>query len=634
MSPVTVEPDRPGGDRVYSCAVRLHRVGIAGALLPLLLASLLPWWGCGVPADEPLRARTDPDARRRVAQGEVVGFRAAVDGGEAHVWRALPFAAPPVGERRWRAPAPPSPWADTREALEQPPPCAQPPGLEGGANPREPGVRGAEDCLYLNVFAPAYAPDAVPSGADRLPVMVWIHGGGNSTGTLRIYDASGLAARRRVVVVTLQYRLGPLGWLHHPALAVDPVHPDDASGNYGTLDLVQALRWLRENVAAFGGDPGNVTVFGESAGGANVFSLLLTPRARGLFHRAIVQSGGLRSYSVAEASHYADDPEPGNPYSSRESLVRLLLRDGTAPDAAAARAHLAALGPAAVARYLRSRPVSELLAAYDESSRVGMLRMPRIIRDGAVIPAEPPLAVLSTPGAYNTVPTIVGTNRDEMKLFFLLDGKLVRSVGRMPLWIRDEAIYEAANEYASGMWKVAAVDEPASALRRAQGPSVWAYRFDWDEEPDLMWLDLSHLVGAAHAVEIPFVFGLWENRWLRRVLVDEERTPARLDLADAMQSYWTRFALAGDPGSGRDGDLPPWTAWQNAPGEAPRLLLLDTPADGGLRMSPLHLTAEGLVERAAGDPRIPEERRCALFVAMAGRSPRWTPADVEARGCL
>ena len=158
----------------------------------------------------------------------------------------------------------------------------------GGIESDDPsGIGGQEDCLYLNVFAPK-AP-----GVGKRPVMVWIHGGGNSIGTASFYDGSHLATSQDVVVVTTQYRLGPLGWLRHAALRAGTTDATEQSGNFGTLDLVAALRWVRDNAAAFGGDPDNVTIFGESAGGQDVYTLLLAPQARGLFHRAIAQSGGL-----------------------------------------------------------------------------------------------------------------------------------------------------------------------------------------------------------------------------------------------------------------------------------------------------------------------------------------------------
>ncbi len=167
--------------------------------------------------------------------------------------------------------------------------------------------------------------------------MLWIHGGGNSIGDARIYHAGRIALGHQLIVVTVHYRLGVFGWFAHRSLRGEGTTEDDRSGNYGTLDLVRALRWVRENISSFGGDPGRVTVFGESAGGRNTLSMLLSPRAKGLFQRAIVQSGGIRTSTLARAENFADAPEPGDEWSSGEVLLKLLIRDGEATDRESAK---------------------------------------------------------------------------------------------------------------------------------------------------------------------------------------------------------------------------------------------------------------------------------------------------------
>jgi para-nitrobenzyl esterase len=293
--------------------------------------------GCGGGEDEP-PPLPDPSALRRVTQGELVGFRASEG---AHAWRGIPFTKPPVGELRWRAPRQPKPWQGVREAQDFGPACVQFAGIIGGvpgaSEIPEGDPSGSEDCLYLNIYAPRFEPAEVPRGKERLPVMLWIHGGGNTIGTAATYDGSTLAAKHQLVVVTTNYRLGVFGWLSHPSLTGPATRPDDRSGNYGTLDLVRALKWIRINIGAFGGDPGRVTLFGESAGGRNVFSLLASPRAKGLFHRAIAQSGGTGTTPIDRAQNYRDDPEaPGEAYSSGEMLLSLLQRDGRVSTTAAA----------------------------------------------------------------------------------------------------------------------------------------------------------------------------------------------------------------------------------------------------------------------------------------------------------
>ncbi len=267
--------------------------------------------------------------------------------------------------------------------------------------------------------------------------MLWIHGGGNSIGRAGFYDGGNLAATHDVVVVAINYRLGPFGWFRHAALRGGESSAAERSGNFGTLDTIRALEWVRENIAAFGGDPDNVTIFGESAGGRNVVSLLLSRRAKGLFHRAIIQSGGMGGSTAAEAENFSDGDPPGHPYSSSEIIASLLVRDGTAPDREAARQHMASMGAADLESYLRGKSHQEILVAYaeDPSEPPGMLNFPQVFRDGAVLPREQPTERLAR-GTYNKVPVILGTNRDENKLFMAFDPALAllapRSLPRGP----------------------------------------------------------------------------------------------------------------------------------------------------------------------------------------------------------
>jgi len=203
-------------------------------------------------------------------------------------WRGIPYAQAPVGELRWRAPRALAPWPGTLEALAPGAACVQfPSSLLSDEDPSQP--TGSEDCLTLNVFARPVSPSGIPGGAERRPVMVWIHGGANLTGESGVYDWSRFAVAHDTVVVALNYRLGLFGWFRHDSLWNEQDDVFDRSGNFGTLDLIHGLRWVQDNIAAFGGDPDNVTIFGESAGGNDVLALLLSPEAEGLFHRAISQ---------------------------------------------------------------------------------------------------------------------------------------------------------------------------------------------------------------------------------------------------------------------------------------------------------------------------------------------------------
>lgn len=559
----------------------------------------------------------DVASLRQTAQGAVVGFTGEYG---SHVWLGVPYAAPPVGGLRWRAPRRPEAWKGTREALRFGPPCTQYASPLGGVSSTRPGTPvGSEDCLYLNIYAPPFAPDAVPRGDGRLPVMLWIHGGGNTIGEGGFYNGGNLAVTGDVIVVTLNYRLGPFGWLYHPALAAVAADEHDASGNFGTLDLIRALLWVRENISAFGGDPGNVTIFGESAGGQNVYSLLVSPAAAGLFHRAIVQSGGFWFDTPEAAADPTTAEKPGRRNSSSEVLARLLVADGVAADRTAAAAQLDSMSAAEVAAYLRGKSSTELLSAY-EPWESGMIDMPKVFRDGSVLPRQEPRSLLAQ-GRYHQVPVMIGTTRDENKLFMFGDPAHVRRI----LWIfwrlRDERTYNLTAEYLARWWKADGADEPAAAMRAVQGPSVYVYRFDWDEEPTILGADLSIMLGAAHGLEIPFVFGHFDLGPLGNRIFTAENEPGRKELSAKMMSYWAAFAHDGRPGRGRGGELLEWQPWDDSSPQAPRFIILDTQSSGGTRMSSESLTRAKVLAEVDTDPRLSAPRdRCAVLRALTASS--------------
>jgi para-nitrobenzyl esterase len=544
----------------------------------------------------------DAASKRSLPAGEVVGF---VGPHGNHAWLGLPFAQPPVGELRWRAPKPAAPWTGTREALAFGPHCPQYPSMIGGV-PGDPAtLSGVEDCLYLNVYAPRFDPAQVPAGAARLPVMFWIYGGGNVIGLADNYEGGRLAQEENVVVVTVNYRIGPLGWFRHPVLAAGG-SADDASGDFGTLDLIQGLRWVQANIAAFGGDPARVTIFGESAGGTNVFTLLLSPRASGLFAGAISESGGTYTATAGYATNWSDDPEPGHARSSSEIIGRLLVADKRAADRGAAKALLASTPPAETAAYLRAKSVLEVFAAYQRKPDEILLDMPRPIADGDVLPADDPVERLARGEVSNQVPVLFGTNRDEQKLFMFGDPRYVkRWLGFLPR-VRQPELYLAVADALSASWKVRGADAPAGALRKTQA-RVFAYRFDWDEEPSLLGFDAGKYLGAGHGMEIAFVFGHWTLGRERSPIFTSANQPGRETLSKQMRSYWANFAYTGEPGRGRAGDQPEWTAWDPAEG-GPKYLVLDTPAGGGLRMANAGLSFESVVASVASDARLATPR--------------------------
>ena len=558
------------------------------------------------------------DAQRTAPAGELVGFHGRYG---SHVWMGIPYARPPVGELRWRAPEPAPRWDGVRKALEAGSPCPQLASSIGGIVDQERGTFvGDEDCLFLNVYAPSFAESAIPRGQNRLPVMVWIHGGGNVVGHSTFYDGGNLAQRQNVVVVTLNYRLGPLGWFRHAALRADASNAREASGNLAILDQILALEWVQKNISAFGGNPGNVTIFGESAGARNVLALLLSPLAKDLFHRAISQSGSARELVLDRAENFSDAPEPGLAESSNEIIARLLISNGRAQDRDGAKAALSKMAHSEVAALLRGTRPDALIAAYQTEEGEGLIHVPNVFGDGVVLPKEPPLERFATPGGFNRVPILLGTNRDEVKTFLIGSPKHVRRWLPILPRLRDEANYLATAALETAAWKLVGVDAPAEAILRSGWPEVYAYRWDWDEEPTLLGADLSMMLGAGHGLEIPFVFGHYELGPRGNVIFTSENAPGREQLSAQMMSYWAEFARSGRPGRGVAGDMPEWTAWDAGSPSAAKFMILDTQAGGGARMSSDVMTARSVVAQAESDPNLGSgEARCDVYRELKRR---------------
>ena len=607
------------------CAVR------SGGSIAFLLALALGWVvglaGCAERVAPPEPA---PGSPREIAQGPIVGSVGAYG---SHVWRGLPYAAPPVGPLRWRAPAPPEGWSTTREALESGAFCPQFASRFGGVPGEEGEVLGDEDCLTLDVYAAQRAPDEVPRGDDRVPVLFWIHGGGNVIGHKGFYDGGNLAQTHDVVVVAINYRIGPLGWFRHAALREGATSDEDRSGNYGTLDMIRALEWVQQNIGAFGGDPGNVTIFGESAGARDVFSLLVSPRARGLFHRAIAQSGGTYLSESLEAEAEAFVEDGGAPGSSSEALVALVRADEPGATRSAARARVESMSNAEIEAFLRSRTPAQLLSIYATEESEGLIDLPQLFRDGVVLPDEPAIDRFADPAKWNVVPVMVGTNRDENKLFMYASPRWVtQRLGFLPR-LRDRDAFEVEARYRALMWKASGSDEPATAMRTSSD-AVYSYRFDWDEEPTILGADLAVMLGASHGFEIPFVFGHFDLGEAGNIVFTDDNLPGREELAGTMMSYWVRFATAGDPGRGVDGSLPEWSAWSLEP-RGDKFMILETTAGGGLRMSAESVTSEAVVAAATRDPFLAErEDRCEILTRIVGWSDQPVPPECEEIGSL
>lgn len=528
---------------------------------------------------------------RGTEAGEVVGF---IDMLGARAWLGIPYAKPPVGDLRWEAPQRPNRSLERIEAIKPSSDCVQyASSLTAGQGSRSDSIIGNEDCLYLNVWSP---PNAV-----GLPVMLWIHGGGNSIGSGSPYNGAILAARHNVVVVTINYRLGVLGWFHHPKLIGNA---RVKSGNFGLLDIVRSLEWTRDNIDEFGGNPDNVTIFGESAGGANVLALMASPLAEGLFHKAIIQSGSLRTTPLAGAiNHLAEN---GLPNSSRELVSNWFEIDGRADNRTKANELQEALEPNVLATILRRKSAAELVSAVDPGP-FGMTRTPALIADGIVLPEQP----LDASQLPTDIPVMIGSNRDEPALFMVQDPRFVRIFLGVFNSLKNKVDYSKRVYYGGLQWKARGVDLIADQMTNAGNENVYAYRFDWDEEPTVLFYDLSVALGAAHGLEIAFVFG--HTDFLANIQIYPNDAQQQ-ELSDQMMAYWTNFARNGNPGKGKKHLDPEWLSWGT---DNKTSIVFDTLADQGIRMTEELVTWESIKQELLADDEFSDlQTKCELYTEI------------------
>ena len=566
--------------------------------------------------------------RRELTTGTVLG---SVDKNNSHAWLGIPYSRPPVGDLRWKAPMSTKQWSEPLKALNAGQMCTQYSTVsEDGSYTQKGRIIGQEDCLYLNVWAPFLMPDSLPKGNDRLPVMVWIHGGGNSTGNGGDVNGAILATTHRLIVVSFNYRLGPFGWFSHPALSDTDINQDNHSGNYGTLDMIQALRWVKNNISQFGGDPANVTIFGESAGSADVLSMMASPKAKGLFHRAVAQSGNLWITPLAVAQNFKDDEDAGHPFSSREVLSLLLIQDGIARNRDEAKSHQNQMSNEEIASYLRNKSSEEILSIYS-LSLFGMINSPKLIGDGIVLPGETSDKLFSDSSRFNSVPILIGSTRDEEKLFMSADPRYINTL-TSPL-IKNPVAYTRDARYLSDMAKIQIADNLAKRLTESQKASVFVYRFDWDEEKSFPGTDVSVLLGAGHGLEIPFVFNDFDlSNTFPVYMYRHDKITGRNTLAKSMSSYWAEFAYSGNPGRGRDGAEVLWTAWDNTSKESSKYIVLDTIEDKGIHMTSDVLTIGDLKNRLLSDTSFAAQKDYCRMYWMLFRYNSWDQAEYEGLG--
>lgn len=562
-------------------------------------------------------AKPDPSSLRKTNAGEVIGSKGP---NQTHVWRGIPYALPPIGDLRWRAPRSRPVFDSVFLATNKPPICTQynsPLGNTGLLGRKQ--VIGQEDCLYLSVWAPRFDKHKVPTTEDRLPVMFWIHGGGNSIGYGDAYQPFNLVQQEQVIVVTINYRLGPLGWFPHPAIRATADNPQDASGMYGLLDIIAALRWVQANIESFGGNPDKVTIFGESAGAANVFMLLASPLAKGLFHQAIAQSARAYLYPIWQAEEFHEPDQKGHPNSSSEVISRLYAQQ---KQVSVSQVHkLVAETPEKLSSFLWHSTPESLLRMYKKTP-TGMLFFPAYLRDGYVVPDQPLAQTLADPSLCNKVPLITGTNRDEQKTFLALNQRLVTK--RMGLHIRDLDKYNSIAQYFSQAWKFSAVDNIANAY--AQHTPVWGYRFDWDNLPRTWFVDFANLLGAGHALEMPFVFGEFQHIPVLPFVYNRKNRVERQKLSSQMMFFWGQFARTGNPNAVGNED---WEKWD----ESEQVLLFDAPPSG-IRMATQTVSADALKKRLFADSTLTKQEKCYVYKGIFRYSDFYDENELVKLACI
>lgn len=460
------------------------------------------------------------------------GMIQGVTEGDVSSFKGIPYAAPPVGEFRWRPPQPVKPWNGVRNATEYGPNCAQ---GGWGAAPGTIAEGSSEDCLYLNLWTPA---DFKPGS--KMPVMVWIHGGG-FTGGSGAGSSGNQFAKQDVILVTINYRLGRLGHFAFPALSKE--HPEESKGSYAFMDQIAALQWVKDNIAAFGGDPDNVTIFGFSAGGVSVHSLLTIPAAKGLFHKAIGESSGGRHGVLTGRPINKENADPLYPVSAETIGINFAKKHGIEGTDAAALAKLRALS------------VEEIVDGGQETDGQGGPR----IYSGPILDGK--FVVETSESAYNAgrqakVPLMIGNCSAEIGGAFVSTSttkeELFAQFGNLENEAKAAFDPEGNKEFAEVQTKFNTDwvwGEPARFTARSFvdiGEPAYVYQFGY--VPPAMRERARY--GAGHGSEVSYVFGTLNSR-----RGATEPTPEEEKLAQVMNSYWTNFAKTGNPnGEG----LPVW----------------------------------------------------------------------------
>ena len=516
-------------------------------------------------------------------------------------WDDIPYAEPPIGDLRWKAPRKMD--ATSRHKILKPQEnnfCVQEPSGLGGSDGNS-FFSGTEDCLYLDIKRPK------KEIQNLLPVMLWIHGGGNTSGLKDLYDFSTFVKNHEVLVVTINYRLGPFGWFTHPSIQGLQSGIDKTS-NFGTLDIIAALEWVQSNIELFGGDPGNVTIFGESAGGHNVLSLLVADQARGLFHKAISQSGYTTSHSKDEA--YKQINSSSTSKHTSWNIVDQVIKDNSLELKQKKNS-------IEIRKMLKNLSSRDFFKYY--SRRYSYENLPLLTADGIVIPEIGLSEALSKKEYVNKVPIIAGSNRDEVKLwlasakyFVNLDYSLLGSVFKVPkVILNDKDAFNIFNSYRSRAWKIRGVDGPLRSLYESGNNDLYAYRFDWDDHRRFIIADFKELIGAAHATEIPLLTG--NNKLVGDYgFLIYPRGPSKRFTSKNMMLFWSNFAKNGEPGLSTNGIR--WNKYNGLTSLPSNYLILDKRRD--LKMTFDNFSFSSLIQDLYEENDLTNLEKCVVLLQM------------------
>ncbi|RCW51866.1 carboxylesterase family protein [Paenibacillus prosopidis] len=506
-----------------------------------------------------------PDVTVKTKYGDVQGVQ--LTNSSSISWLGVPYAKPPIGDLRWKAPRNPDSWTGKLETVRYQQTCVQ--TVNGK-------ITGSEDCLYLNIWRPNQA-------SSKLPVLVFTHGGGNVGGSGSSFVGDKLATAANSVVITINYRLGAMGYFRHPALQTG--NPSDDSGNYGLLDILQSLKWVQENIEQFGGDSENVTLAGQSAGARDVLAAVISPYGKGLFQKAVVLSGGMTT----------SDPKAGEEKAAN-ALVKLVQTEGKAATAEEAQAWINKQSKTELSAYLRGiKP--EAIAVYYTDPAIRMAPFPHLFRDGAIIPKKGFDQIAS--GDYNKVPMILGSEQTEFSAFAFGDPYFASAAIDGSIFKDNKKLkqYQAAVQFGSELYAGFNVERVAEELTMQKDqPAVYGYRFAWGTRDGIISSQLQTLFGATHGADLDFYTGHTTGlaSYFGKSYYNDENLAGRQELAAAMTRYLKYFLYTGNPNSQQNVEWKPWHAGDGVE----RILRLDGEKDHAvIEMSDEYLTVSATKKR-------------------------------------